>query len=406
MSLKNIIVIHRWPDNFVDYDNFIDSNKYLVHYIVNSSGKRGINAESNLVGSLFELGDLTQIDALIKCTEEIIAKFGKIEKIIAPSESDLIIAANLRTKFTVPGIQESQVQFFRDKVAMKTKVKQGGVTVPEFIDCEDEIKTLKFAEKIGYPVILKPKDGSGSEGVNLLHNQEGLAIFLKKINIANYECEQFIPGTIFHVDGLVSHQEIIFSSVSKYLNTCLDFNDGKALGSVMIDDELLRKKIVEFTQKVLATLELNNSAFHLEIILKDELEPVFLEIGARVGGGGIPFLHKDIYEINLVQDWMKMELEDFSGLHQTNESIIGGFLMMPEPRETPCKVLKCKELKGTITTLYKEVLPEAGEILDGEGGYNHISGTFFYKSNCSQEIIADINKTINYFEIKYEKVEI
>lgn len=405
MERKNIIVIHRWPDNFVDYDSFIDSNKYLVHYIVNSSGKRGINSDSDLAGKIFELDDLNQIDALTKCVQEVIAEFGEIDKIIAPSESDLIQAAQLRTKFAVQGMQADEVKFFRDKVAMKTKVKKGGLPVPKFIDCENETNTLSFVETIGYPVILKPKDGAGSEGVNLIHDQQQLENVLKQINLTNYECEEYVSGSIFHIDGLIYNKELIFSSVSRYLNTCLDFNDGKALGSVILDDQLLQDKLVYFARETLAVLELNNSAFHLEVILKDEREPIFLEIGARVGGGGIPFLIKDIYKINLVQEWMKIELEKFGKLNKTNKLIIGGFLMMPEPRETPCKVLHCKKLQGAIATLYKETLPEPGEILDGDGGYNHISGTFFYKGNSSKEIEADMEITMNSFEIKYERVE-
>lgn len=405
MVRKNIIAIHRWPDKFADYDGFIDSDKYRVSYLVNSSGKKGINPESNLTGQVFELDDLTQIDTLLQCSRKIIEEFGPINKIIALSEKDLTQAAVLRTELSVPGMQKNQVQFFRDKVAMKRKVKKGNLRVPEFVDCKNSLNTLAFVEKIGYPVILKPKDSSGSQGVHLIHNDEQLRITLQIINISNYECEEYISGSIFHIDGLVHAKEIIFSTVSKYLNTCLDYNNGKPLGSVAIDDRFLKNKLLHFAHRVLTVLELDNSAFHLEIILQDEREPVFLEIAARVGGGGTPILINDLYGINLVQEWIKMEIEEFCGLNPINKLILGGDLLIPEPRETPCKVIQCKQLKGTIATLYKEILPESGEILDGNGGYNHISGTFFYKGNSSKEIEADMEKTISSFEIKYEKLE-
>lgn len=381
---KRIIIINRWSDDFADYQKFINHKDNLVSYIVDGEGRKGINADPELISEIFEVEDLSDINEMYKCSLEMVKKYGSVDKIIALSEFDLEQAASLRTLLSVPGMNQDQVKIFRNKIEMKKRMRGANLKTPDFVDCIDKQNTINFANQIGYPVILKPKEGAASRGVYLVKEVNQLEKILDSVNLLEYECEEYIQGPIFHIDGLVKDNEIVFVKVSKYINTCLEFNKGKPLGSVIIDNTSLNNKLVTFTNETLKALELDNSAFHLEIILKEGVEPIFLEIGARVGGGEIPFLIRDIFGIDLVEEWVKIQLGTFSGLQPQKDGSYGGFLMIPEPQESPCKVLGSQSLMGRIPTLYKEIIPSLGEILDGNGGIPKLVEDFYMRVNVRE----------------------
>ena len=84
--------------------------------------------------------------------------------------------------------------------------------------------------------------------------------------------------------------------ISRYINTCYEYEKFKTpLGSLLIKNPLLYEKIYKMTLKVLSTLGMETGVFHLEFILHDN-EPVFLEVGARQGGGEIvPMLKQNLW---------------------------------------------------------------------------------------------------------------
>jgi Biotin carboxylase len=155
----------------------------------------------------------------------------------------------------------------------------------------------------------------------------------------------------------------------------------------------------------LRALEITNGAFHLELIEDRNGELHFLEIGARVGGGEIPFIMHDLFGVDLVGEWLRIEVQeppiDLSG---ANRIEVGGFLMIPEPEEVPCRVIYCTSLKATVPFLYREILPQPGEIFDGGGGYSHISGRFHFQGPREARIEASIHQAIAMFELVVEPI--
>jgi hypothetical protein len=62
-------------------------------------------------------------------------------------------------------------------------------------------------------------------------------------------------------------------------------------------------------------------------------------------------------------------------------------------------VVERTDLIQTIGTLYKQILPEPGQILDGNGGYLKIGGRFRYKSLDPMQIERDIAMTIEKYKL-------
>ncbi len=62
-----------------------------------------------------------------------LARSEKIDRIIPLDEFDLDTASHLREHLRVPGMGQTTVRYFRDKLAMRTKAREAGVPVPDFV---------------------------------------------------------------------------------------------------------------------------------------------------------------------------------------------------------------------------------------------------------------------------------
>ncbi len=405
----HLLILNRWSDEFAAYDEFINHDEHRVTYIVNEDGKVGIESFCRAQNRrVYEVEALDDLPVLYDLFQRIERERGAVDRVFSMSEYDLAAGAALRTRFKVPGYDSDRIRGFKDKVTMKTKVGAAGLRVPRYCDTPSADAMLAFGKEVGYPVVVKPRQGAASHGVSIQKSPEGLAEALRSVPLGEHECEEYIAGSIYHVDGLQFRGKNEFRRVSKYINTCLGYALGEPLGSFMVDDAQLLRAMNEFSDRVLAALGLTDGPYHLEVIMKDEREPVFLEIGARVGGGEIPFLLQELYGANLIGELIKTEMGHFrpGSLLEGREPVIGGFLLVPPPQEKLCRVTSRNSLMGQLPTLYKELLPEVGSTLSWEDntGYEKIGGRFRYRGASSAAIERDILETIRTYRVSHQPV--
>lgn len=407
---KVIVVFHRFGGvmvgGYVNYNNVIDHRNNRVIYFVNERGYGDIAAYEDQAARVYKFDDLANGSEVDTAMQEVIGLYGPVQHIIAMSEFDLEMAALLRTKYDIPGTNSKQVKLFRDKVMMKRQLQSDHIRIPKFMDIGTSGDVIAFAEEIGYPLILKPKSSAASVGVKLVNTRAELEENLSTLQLDDYECEEYVSGPIFHVDGLARNGSVEFLSVSRYIGTCYGFSLGDPCGSVLIsDDEELYGRMHEFTQRCIRSLGLHNGCFHMELIYKDELEPVFLEIGARVGGAEIPFFILDRFGVNLCEEAVKIEMGTFKEIRKPKCKVHGGFLQFPEPRNTPVEVVGVTTLIHEIPEIFSEVVPRVGDILDGKGAYYRISGRYMFHGESDEQIERSIRKTVNMFKLEGKPLE-
>ncbi|USB31705.1 ATP-grasp domain-containing protein [Paenibacillus sp. YPG26] len=411
---KVIVVIHRFGDyvlgGFVNYARVIDHSLNRVVYLVNARGHQDIREYREQAAGVHELSDIEDYPSLEAAMQTTVEEYGQVDLIIAMSEFDLINAAKLRTRFNIPGTSEEKISLYRDKIVMKERLQRDGLRIPKFLDYQTPEEAISFAEDTGYPIILKPKLGAASKGVSKAHNRAELEEILADIDKANeaasFQCEEFVTGPIFHIDGLIQQGELQFIAISQYVNGCFAFSQGMPNGSFIVTDRLdLRNRMTSFTEEVLRSLELRNGCFHLEVIDRNGQEAVFLEIGARMGGAETPFLTLELYGVNLCEEWIRIELGTFEKLSVPETGVHGGLLQFPEPPCVPAEVVHVTSIKGLIPEIFHEQIPKPGEIMDGQGSYYHISGRYMFRGNSEAEVEAAIHKAIEIFHIEAKPLE-
>ncbi|QBS39293.1 acetyl-CoA carboxylase biotin carboxylase subunit family protein [Nocardia sp. CS682] len=411
----HIVIVNRWPRFFdgtrwdnelTRYEEFIDHDANQVSYVVDGPGAEGVLADPAKIACQVRVEDVNDVAALGAAVLEITERVGPVDELIALSEFTLEIAAKVREDLGIPGPTRTEVAVYRDKVRMKQVLDEAGIRVPRFDSCVSAEQVRAFAASCGYPLILKPVAAAASIGVRRVDNAAELDAALATLDLGDYEIEEFIAGQIYHVDGFVDDDSrITFQATSRYINDCLSFTHGAPLGSVLLSPSPRRTLIEDFSQQIVTALGLRRLPFHLEVFITPAGDPVFLEIGGRVGGAEVPHLIYRVFGVNLYEMFLRVlsggpvppvpDLIDSSG----------GWLIMPKSAARAERVLRVASMRDQVPIVWRELLPEPGQVLAPGGAYDALHrGRFILLHEDEHVVEAGIRKIIENFDFEAESL--
>jgi biotin carboxylase len=240
------------------------------------------------------------------------ARSENIDRIVPLDDFDVETAAMLREHLRVPGMGDSTARYFRDKLAMRTKARDEGLAVPEFIHILNHGKLHDFMYRVPPPWVLKPRSLAGSIGIKKIASAEELwaALQLLGDQQSYYLLEQYVPGDIYHVDTIVYERELLFAIASRYGRPPMEVSQE---GDIFTTRTLPRgsaeeRPLLALNEKVLQAFGLVRGVSHSEFIAGRDGRLYFLETSARVGGAHIADLVEAATGINLWAEWAKIEI--------------------------------------------------------------------------------------------------
>src|SRR4030095_6520820 len=81
-----------------------------------------------------------------------------VDRFEATVEAHIMPAARVREAAGIPGTSVRTAFLCRDKPAMKEVLREGGVPCAQSTAASTAAEVQEFAERVGYPLILKPRD--------------------------------------------------------------------------------------------------------------------------------------------------------------------------------------------------------------------------------------------------------
>ena len=142
-----------------------------------------------------------------------------------------------------------------------------------------------------------------------------------------------------------------------------------------IEDVQLKEKIRNFTIQVIKSMDCEDSCYHMEAFLNDNDELIFLEIGARPGGGGISKMYHTMYGI---------------GLSQLHASIISDCLSLKDYSKTKLKYALWMECATGFDISALNLQGEISEFI------TPISHVLIVSGNNKDQIKNDFNNIVEY----------
>ena len=241
-----------------------------------------------------------------------LARTENIDRIVALDDFDVERAASLREHLRIGGMGDTTARYFRDKLAMRMRAQEMGITVPEFLHVLNHKKINEFADRVSFPYMIKPRLLAGSYGLKKVNNKDEMWDRINHLadEQSFFLMERFIPGNIYHVDTIISEKEVVFGLVSKYGTPPFEVaHQGRVFTSQTLDsksDEA--EEVLELNEMVLKALGLLRGVSHSEFIRAEDGKLYFLETSARVGGANLSSLVEAATGINLWREWAKIEI--------------------------------------------------------------------------------------------------
>ncbi|MCC2589910.1 acetyl-CoA carboxylase biotin carboxylase subunit family protein [Chryseobacterium sp. MFBS3-17] len=236
----------------------------------------------------------------------------KVDAVVALDDYDVEKAALIRENFRIPGMGQTTHRYFRDKLAMRHKALESGISVPEFTAVFNNDEVNSFADRVPAPWVLKPRSEASATGIKKLHSRDQLWETIGRLGDERhlFLLESFKPGHVYHVDALVYDGHIKFTSCARYLAPPMQVSHE---GGVFRSQTLSRQSeefatLETLNKQLLSAFGLKNGATHTEFIRGQENgEWYFLETSSRVGGAHIPDLVEAATGINIWREWARIE---------------------------------------------------------------------------------------------------
>lgn len=232
----------------------------------------------------------------------------QIDRIESLWEPLMLLAARLREAFGVPGMTIEQTVPFRDKEVMKQVLDRHGIRTPRHHRATTAAEVREAAERIGFPIIVKPIAGAGSADTHRVDGPHELENVLPRLmHIPEVSVEEFIEAEEFTFDTICANGEIAYHNICWYRPRPLVARQLEWVSpqAIALKDPNVPHLMpgVEMGFAVIRAMGFDAGFTHMEWFLKDDGEAVFGEIGARPPGARTVDLMNWATDMDLFTGW-------------------------------------------------------------------------------------------------------
>jgi hypothetical protein len=231
-----------------------------------------------------------------------------IDRIECLWEPGIMLAAELRRHFGVAGLDVDAARRFRDKEAMKQALDAAGIRTPRHVAATSAAACWEAAERIGFPLILKPIAGAGSADTYRVDDADDLRAVLPRLrHVPMVSVEEFVDGEEFTFDTITINGEIRYYNVAWYRPRPLIARSNEWISPQVIAlrdvDAPEYAGGIEMGRAVIDALGFDTGFTHMEWYRKADGEVVFGEIGARPPGAHQVDQMKYVCDFDVFKAW-------------------------------------------------------------------------------------------------------
>lgn len=240
----------------------------------------------------------------------IAGRFGggaEVAGITSSSEYFIATAAALAARFGLAGPDAASVRAARDKSHQRAVLAAGGVATPAFHAVTSPAEAVEAARGIGFPVVVKPVDGSGSAGVRACATagqvrEHAEALFADGAEGRRILVESLVAGDEFSVEVFSGR---VIGITRKHLGAPPFFVEAGHDYPARVPAETARA-LAEAAARGTELLGLGWGPLHWELRVDAAGRAVPIEVNPRLAGGFIPELVRHAEGIDLIRETLRL----------------------------------------------------------------------------------------------------
>ena len=232
-----------------------------------------------------------------------------VDRIEATVEAHIMPIAKVREAAQIPGTSVRTAFLCRDKPAMKEVLREGGIPCARSGAVASAAEAQAFAEQVGFPLIVKPRDGAGASGATRVDTMGELAAALAALDVGrrSIAIEEFIEGHEGFYDTLTIKGEVAHDFATHYYPNVLEamrtrWISPQFIATNRVDEAPAYAELKVLGAKVVKLLGIETSATHMEWFYGPK-GLKFSEIGCRPPGVRAWDLYNVANDMDLYREW-------------------------------------------------------------------------------------------------------
>ncbi len=232
-----------------------------------------------------------------------------VDRLEATIEAHILPAARVRAETGIPGLSPEVALLCRDKPKMKVFFREHQIPCAASTGAQSLAEVQAFAERVGYPVILKPRDGAGASGTTRVDRPEELAEAFAESGGGHgrsIAVEEFVQGHEGFYDTLTVAGDVAHEFICHYYPNVLEAMRTRWISpQIVVTNRLDAPGYAELKQlgrRVVKAFGLDTAATHMEWFYGPRGLKIS-EIGARPPGVSQWDLYAAANELDIHREW-------------------------------------------------------------------------------------------------------
>ncbi|MFE0461428.1 acetyl-CoA carboxylase biotin carboxylase subunit family protein [Kitasatospora sp. NPDC058965] len=253
------------------------------------------------------VADLTDLTA-VRATALRLDRERAVDRVLAATEKAILPAGLIRSQLGLPGGGFDQAMWASHKYAMKHRLRSRGLPVTDFAQVSTVDRIPAAAERLGWPVVVKPVFGAGAAHTHRVDSAADLAARRAELALLDtlpvpLQVERFVAvEEEYHCDAVVRAGTVRFAAVSRYFFPLLSIDRSLRGSCTLAADEPVVAAAEELLGAVVAALDLADGVVHLELFGTGRGLLVG-EVTVRPGGAAIPRLLELAHGVDLWEEF-------------------------------------------------------------------------------------------------------
>ncbi len=284
----------------------------------------------------YKVSNLGNYDEVFRAVAFLTYKHGKIDYLESNNEFWLERDAALRTAFNITtGPKSEDMAPMKFKSAMKAKYAEAGIPTARYHLVGDFEEAKAFANKVGYPVVVKPDNGVGAGSTYSLQDDSQLEFFFAtKDNSVQFIMEEFVDGEVRTYDAIINSKgEPVLETGNVTPNSLMDVMNNQD-NSVFYIVKDLPESMVDVGRRAVKAFNVRSRYVHLEffILKRDQKglgkagDILGLEVNMRPPGGIAPDMENYANGVDVYKMWADMMVFDKSDMPLDRPHYYCGFV--------------------------------------------------------------------------------
>ncbi len=281
-----------------------------------------------------QIGSVVDEAALLDAVRRVQAREW-VDRLEVTVEAHIMAAAHVREQCTIPGTSARTAWLCRDKPAMKEVLAEAGIPTAQSTGASSMDEAATFADRIGYPLIVKPRDGAGASGTHRVDDRGQLDEALRQAGVEggrSVAIEEFIEGHEGFWDTLTAGGEVRHEFVSHYYPGVLEAMRTRWISPQIITTNQAEAdrydEVKEMGRRVLAALDIGTSATHMEWFFGPR-GLKFSEIGCRPPGVSMWDLYSAGNDLDMYREWAQLLVNGHTDRRASRRFSAGMIAMRP-----------------------------------------------------------------------------